>query len=324
MKLTKTVLILCSLLCLHVRPADAAPTYTIKGVVITPDGTVVPDFSVVVRHVTDKPELVQRKHFKNGEFTISGLQASKYHLLLSAPQFIRTKLIVDFKSEARDTDYSIIILHPYRNEVRLAPGAAYSVSVKVLQQKIPDAARQAYLKGVELHRDGKLEEALIEYGKALRNYPGYIEALSDIGTILLLYNRPEGALTFLRRAQEIDDSNVIINLNIAVALTDQGDYAGALKLLKNVLQTQPRMALAEFFVAKISYIQKKYDEAKAHLQQALENDPTLLDGWVLMINLSLQEKNYDEAREGLQRIRDVMKNQVVAKFIDEQLSTLGG
>jgi tetratricopeptide (TPR) repeat protein len=323
MKLTKTVFALCCLFCFEMSPAHAATLHAVKGVVITPEGTVVPEFTVVVKHVTDKPELVQRKHFKHGEFGLDRLNPTKYQVQISSPQFITTNIVFDFKSKSRDTDYCIVILHPYRNEARLAPGAAYTVSAKSFQEKIPDAAREAYSRGVEFHREGQLEQALVEYGKALRNYPTFVPALTDIGSILLLYNRPEGALTFLRRAQEADKDNTIVRMNIAVALTELGNYGEALKMLKLLLHDEPRMAAAQYFVAKIEYLQKKYDRAEQDVQQALENDPRLLDAWVLFINISLEQNKQDQVREALQRIRETMDNQLVTKFIDEQLSALG-
>jgi tetratricopeptide (TPR) repeat protein len=323
MKLTKTVLILCCLFCFDIVSALAAAEHTVKGVVIAPDGTVVPEFSVVVRHVTDKPELVRRQHFKNGEFVIDRLAATKYALHISSPTFIGARLEYDFKSRPRNIDYAIVVLHPYRNEARLMPGMNYAVSVKALQQKVPDSAREAYLRAVELHREGKLDEALIEYGNALRIHPGYLEALTDIGTIFLLYNRPEAALTFLRRAKDLDDGNPIVNMNIAVALTENGDYNGAMKLLKDILHREPRMALAQYFVGKIYYFQKKYSQGEDYIRQALENDPRLLDARVLLINISLEEEKYDQAREGLEWVRQTTSNQMLTKFIDEQLLALG-
>jgi tetratricopeptide (TPR) repeat protein len=289
---------------------------------MTTEGTVVPEFTITVKHVVQKPELFTRKRFRNGEFTVNGLTGDKYQLQISSPLYITARLDFDFKADPRQTEYSIVILHTYRNEARYLPGAAYTVSVKTLQQKIPDEARQAYLKGVDLHREGHLEEALMEYGKALRAYPNYVEALSDLGSIFILYNRPESALTFLRRAHEIDSGNVIINLNIAIALTEQGDFPEATKLLKKVLSTNPRVALAHYYLAKINYIQKKYDHAEQYVRQASQNDPNLLESWLLMINIGLEENKYEQAREGLLHIRQAMNNKMVSKFIDEQLSTL--
>ena len=322
MKLTNAVLILCCLFCLQLDRADAAATHMVRGVVMTTDGTVVPEFTITIKHVVQKPELFTRKRFRNGEFTITGLTRDKYQLQISAPLYIATRLDFDFKADPRPTEYSIVILHTYRNEARYMPGAAYTVSLKALQQKIPDEARDAYQKGVGLHRDGHLEEALMEYGRALRTYPNYVEALSDLGSIFILYNRPESALTFLRRAQEIDGGNIIINLNIAIALTEQGNYPEATKLLKKVLSTNPRVALAQYYLAKISYIQKKYDRAEEYVRQASQNDPNLLESWLLMISIGLQQNKYEQAREGLLHIREAMNNKTVSKFIDEQLSTL--
>jgi hypothetical protein len=42
-----------------------------------------------------------------------------------------------------------------------------------------------------------------------------------------------------------------------------------------------------------------------------------------MINISIEQKKFDQAREALQRVREAMHNQMVTKFIDEQLSVLG-
>jgi protein O-GlcNAc transferase len=197
--------------------------------------------------------------------------------------------------------------------------------VKSLQQKekIPEVARDAYMRGVQLHREGSLEQALIEYGKALRAYPNYVQALGDLGAIFILYNHPESALMFLRRAHELDSCNVVINLNIAIALTEQEDYSSALKIFKNILSKDPHLGLAQYYLAKVYYIQKKYEAAEDYVRQAMGNDPHLLEASLLMINISLQEKKYDQAREALLHLRQAMDNTMITKFIDEQLSTLG-
>jgi tetratricopeptide (TPR) repeat protein len=324
MKLTKAVLIFSFVFGLQVEWSKAATAHTVRGVVVTSDGTAVPEFTITVRHVSQKPELFTRKRYKNGQFTISGLRGDKYQLQISSPLYITSKLDFDFKTDPRPTDYSIVILHTYRNEPRFVPGAMYSVSVKALQEKIPDTARDAYVKGVELHREGHLEEALMQYGKALRVYPNYVSALGDLGTVFILFGRPESALTFLRRAHEIDDCNIIVSLNIAIALTEQGDYPGAMKLFKQVLSTNPRLALAQYYVARVNYLQKKYEEAEVYGRQALQNDPRLLEASMLMVNVSLQEKKYDQARQALLQIRQAMdNNKMISTFIDEQLSALG-
>jgi tetratricopeptide (TPR) repeat protein len=285
---------------------------------------VVPEFTVIVRHPANQPALFARKHFTNGEFTLDGLTRDNYQLQIASPLFVSTRVNIDFTADSRPTNYCIVILHTFRNESQVAPNSTHSVSVKMLQQKVPRPAVEAYERAAELHRNGKLEEALIEYGKALRAYPQYIAALTDLGSIFILYNRPESALLFLRRAQDIDDRDPVINLNIASALTQQNDYGSALKLLKKVLHEDPRMGLAHFYIGKVYYIQKKFDAAEEAARQAVEKDPTLIDAWLLLADASLELRKYTDAREALMHIREIIHNRTVVDLIDEQLSMLGG
>jgi len=83
------------------------------------------------------------------------------------------------------------------------------------------------MRGVELHREGSLEPALVEYGKALRAYPKYVQALETSAQSLILYNHPESALTFLRRAHDLDDCNVVVNLKHCDCVGGTRDYTGA-------------------------------------------------------------------------------------------------
>src|SRR5690349_13254958 len=111
MNARNTLFTLWVLFCLQLNPAKAASPHTVSGVVITSDGTVVPEFTVTVKHAADKPELVRRKRFKNGEFTIDDLTGDKYEVRVTSPQFIGSKLDLDFKAKPRSSDYCIVILH---------------------------------------------------------------------------------------------------------------------------------------------------------------------------------------------------------------------
>jgi Flp pilus assembly protein TadD len=322
MKLTKAVL-LGFLLCTLIEWGHAAPPHTVRGVVISTDGTVIPEFSITVRALSQNPELCPRKRFKNGEFTISGLTRDRYQLQIDSPLYIPARLDFDLKSSTRPTEYPIVILHSYRNEHRVTPGEEYTVSAKTLQEKIPADAEDAYMKAVALHREGRLQEALIQYGTAIRIHPNFVRALGDLSAVFILFNQPESALTYLRRANQIDDHNVVIKANMGIALTEQCDYAGAMKLFKSILAVSPRLAFAHYYVARIHYLQKKYEDAEQSIRHAIENDPRMLEASMLMIDITLQQRKYDQAREALLHVRQAIDNKIISRFIDEQLATLG-
>jgi Tfp pilus assembly protein PilF len=324
MKLAKAVFIFCVLLLPDIAAAFGDKPHTLKGVVITPDGTMVPEFTVTIRPVLDKPELIRRKHFKNGEFTLEGLTHAKYRIMITAPLLVGVKLDVDFGKHPAAIEHRIAILHHPRSGPNLTteePG--YAISSKAMEQKIPDAAREAYQRGMYLHREGHLEEALVEYGRALRHYPQYIQVLGDLGTIYLLYNRPDSALAYLRRALEVDGANSAIRLNVAVALMTRGDYAEAGNQLEAVRRAEPGNSLRMYYTARLQYLQRKYGQAEQTLRQALEENPALLDGWLLLVDIATEQKDYATAREGLLHLRDAMNNRLFSRFVDEQLSTLG-
>src|SRR5262245_41739677 len=122
MNFAKTALILCTLLWFEIPKLDASIGHTVKGMVITPDGTLVSEFTVVVKHLTEKPELVRRLHFKDGEFEVEDIGPGKYQIQISAPMFVGTRVVFDFDRRTSDTNYRIVVLHPFRTEARLMPG----------------------------------------------------------------------------------------------------------------------------------------------------------------------------------------------------------
>src|SRR5262249_4426210 len=142
-------------------------------------------------------------------------------------------------------------------------------------------------------------------------------------TIFLLYGRPESALAFLRRAQEIDIRNAIVNLNIVSALIEKDDFKSASSLLGKILHDVPGLQVANYFMGRLYYAQRKYAVSEQSLRRATEGDPGLLDAWLLLFHASLDQKKYDQARESLMHIRSWANNQMVAEFIDEQLARLG-
>src|SRR3954451_24529129 len=84
---------------------------SLRGAVVSADGSMVDQFTVVARPVTNKPELVRRFHFTNGTFVLQGLQRQKYQVTITAPRFIGVRMDVDFPKNGDSTEFKVVVLH---------------------------------------------------------------------------------------------------------------------------------------------------------------------------------------------------------------------
>jgi cytochrome c-type biogenesis protein CcmH/NrfG len=323
MKASNAVSLLTIIFFLQIPAAQAARMHTLRGAVITPDGTVVPEFTVVVRPLTEKPELIPRKHFKDGQFTLNRLSGTKYQIEIVAPRYLATKVDVNFATLPNGTDYRIVILHRLGDSPQNTPGEIDQSGPDAGQRNIPPAAQAAYMRAAELHRDGHIDDALVAYGEALRCYPDFPQALSDVANIYIQVDRPQAALVYLHRAEQLDGEVNTIRMNTGVAHMAIGKYDEALKHFRALIRANAERPIPQYYTAKVYFLQRRLKLAEENIQAVLKDDPTFLDGWVLLIDIAREQKNQGLVREGLMHLRQAMKNGTLSKFLDEQLSVLG-
>jgi tetratricopeptide (TPR) repeat protein len=293
------------------------------GAVVTSDGTPVPDFTVIAKPIADNPELAYRKRFKNGLFKLEGLIKTRYEIQVTSTLYIGTKMDIDFPSGQTGTDYRIFVLHAPRNELRAPLGSSpFTVSFERLERRIPPKALAAYERGVVLHTEGRLDDALMAYGEAIRYYTGYVEPLSDAGAIYVLLNRPDSALTFLRHALRLEPNNPIVQLNIGIALMAKRQFAEAKKIFEKVVEQESEKSVPRYYLARAYYHQKKYELAESTVRAALAENPHLFEGWVMVINLALERKDMAAAQEGLRRLHENTPDSHFSKLINDQIALL--
>src|SRR5690242_8398825 len=90
------------------RPHAAAPN-RLRGAVLDADGVMAERFSIQAKALVGKPELVQRKRLVNGTFDLTGLGRQKYQLTVTAPQFISSRMDVDFGEDGGANSFRLVI-----------------------------------------------------------------------------------------------------------------------------------------------------------------------------------------------------------------------
>jgi tetratricopeptide (TPR) repeat protein len=90
---------------------------------------------------------------------------------------------------------------------------------------------------------------------------------------LFLQNDFQGAEAAFIKATEADPNNFDGWVNIGRVRTQEGDTAGAFKVLDQALSLKPNLARANYFYARDLKEEGKYDEAIARLQSVLQQYP---------------------------------------------------
>jgi tetratricopeptide (TPR) repeat protein len=96
---------------------------------------------------------------------------------------------------------------------------------------------------------------------------------NDYGIGLFLQNDFKGAEAAFIKATAADPNNFDGWVNIGRVRTQEGDTAGAFKVLDKALSLKPNLARANYFYARDLKEEGKYDEAIAKLQSVLQQYP---------------------------------------------------
>jgi len=131
--------------------------------------------------------------------------------------------------------------------------------------------------GVALAHEGREDEAMKEYYKALAIQPNMMEAQAALGNALHEQGRYYQALPHLRLAIRLNPESAQLHHTLAINLEDMGLHDDAIDELEEALEINPRFADAEYGLGSILAKQGETAEALEHYQKALKINPDLTD-----------------------------------------------
>ena len=130
---------------------------------------------------------------------------------------------------------------------------------------------------VMLEARGAREEALEQYGYALRARPGSAVVLNNVGALQQALGRPDEALRAYREAVRADPGYLNARYNLGNALSARNEFAAAAPHFREVVRLRPHDATARNNLGAALLATGRSAEAVAELQRALEADPASLN-----------------------------------------------
>ena len=127
--------------------------------------------------------------------------------------------------------------------------------------------------GVTLMRQGKDQEALVHYMKALEINPKYADAYYNLGTLLARQGKDQEAMVHFVKALQIRPDKAEFHNDLGVLLAKQGKMQDAVSHFTEVLRINPTYSKAYFNLGISLLNQGRNQEAASYFNEALRINP---------------------------------------------------
>jgi len=131
-------------------------------------------------------------------------------------------------------------------------GGDKTISVGMLDQKVPSAAKKEFQKASHFTDEGNAIEAIAALRRAIVIYPDYLAAHNDLGAQLLDQGQLDEAANELRAAIKIDPKAFNPQLNLGIVLIQQNKFSEALTALDKALSIEPAAPAAHLYAGMAS------------------------------------------------------------------------
>lgn len=154
--------------------------------------------------------------------------------------------------------------------------AAVSVYWPIVGRPGPSAAGY-YNLGSALAKQGRMEEAIESYMRALRVQPDYSMPHYTLGEIFAKQGKLADAVFHYQEAVRIDPDFAEAHNNLGNLLFRQGDFDRAIQHYRRALKLNPGYAQVSFNLARALAQQNRVDDAIGYFQQALKIKPDFVE-----------------------------------------------
>ncbi len=155
--------------------------------------------------------------------------------------------------------------------------------------------------GSVLQLQGRLEEAIVHYRRAVELSPDDAVTLNSLGAALLASGRSLDAIPFFQRAIRQRADYTVAHFNLASVLLAAGRFAESVEHLQKVVQQQPddfeAQARLGFALAEVG----RLDASLAHYRQALRIRPEDAEALNDLGTVLARSSQLEEARLAFQR-----------------------
>lgn len=186
----------------------------------------------------------------------------------------------------------------------------------------PGDAVACYNRAIKLHLAGKLDQAIEEYGLALKANPELGQAHCNLGLIYNQQHRYDEAIAEFRKALAINPQDAITYNGIGAALRAKNDLDGAIKNWQTAISLKDDLATAHYNLGAAYEMRKEYDKALDQYQKATESDSRLGEAYYRTGLIMSRENRLEDAKEQFTKALKVSDKADYSEDARRRLATL--
>ena len=167
--------------------------------------------------------------------------------------------------------------------------------------KNPDSWMAHNNLGSLLRNQGRIEEAIEHYHKAIQINPNFFEAPDNLGIALADQGRFDEAIESYRRAIQIDPNFAVALNNLGIALAAKGRFDEAIENYYKAIQLNPNSSKVLDNLGAALAAKGRVDEAIKNYRKALQLNPNSFQALNNLGNALLHQGRFDEAIESYRK-----------------------
>jgi len=172
--------------------------------------------------------------------------------------------------------------------------------------------------GVVLQREGRHEEAVALYRKALDGFPDYAAAHANLGHELIHFAKFDEAFAHIKESLRLRADTAEPQADMGVLLAAQGNFQEAAVHLEKSVTLEPNSADAHSNYCYVLQHLSQLDKAVVECQAALKIKPDAVDAYFNLGNVFLAKGQMDAAAAQFSRALQIDPNSAAARMGLEQ------
>ena len=236
-----------------------------------------------------------------GRFGFYGLQANLYRVVIDDPGYYPVDEIANVNLLVSPTVMLQIRLEPKKTTKqdplpnRVGGSNPYIVDPAAYNRQFPKKAVKEFEQAVDADRQGKRDDAIRHYEKALQIAPDFYQAHNNLGSDYLSKSDFFGARKQFEHAIRLNQSDAAAYFNLSNICILTSELPAARRYLDEGMRRQPDSALGHFLEGTLNIKLGNLPQAEGPLRQAIQLDPLMAQPRLQLVNLLLQQGRKDDA-----------------------------